>query len=474
MSRKFQILICDDDPSFHLAVKHTLKEKYHFRSAYNADEAKQILKSHSMDVLLLDIEMRTAEEGLQALPHLKELDPNLSIIMSSGKKDFATVRQALKVGALDYVPKDFNSNELECTLERVLHLKTVLQKNSQHHFEALNNQKRHHLIGKSQATQTILKMIDRIRPSNTNVVITGETGTGKEVVARLLRPTLPDGTLAPFVAVDSATIQSSTAESLLFGHEKGAFTGADRTTKGIFEEAHGGVVYFDEIANMPLDIQAKLLRILQEKELTRMGSMKPIPLEFRVICATNKDLDGLVKTGQFKDDLLQRLSVIPIHLPPLRERPEDLPLLIEHFLKENNYHQGKFHFTDETVQFLQKYSWPGNVRELKNLIAYLLTLVESTEVEIADLPLKIRDQVESKNSKNQSIRESLVTEINFYKRVQAYEKEILSIEFQKCNGNISRMALQLGMDRSHLYTKLREHSLHPAQVACPSGENQNL
>jgi two-component system nitrogen regulation response regulator NtrX len=277
-----------------------------------------------------------------------------------------------------------------------------------------------------------------------------------------MRNTLPDGSLAPFIAVDSATIQSSTAESILFGHEKGAFTGAEKAVKGLFEEAHGGSVYFDEIGNMPLDIQAKLLRVLQEKEVVRMGSSKVIQLDFRVICATNRDLGKMVAENLFKEDLLQRLNVLPIEIPPLRERVEDLPLLIDHFarrLSARGERTRALAFTGDAIEILKAYAWPGNIREVSSLVSYVSTMVEGDEVDVADLPPKYRDSGRKKMASS-----SADTTSSFYERVAGFEKSILTEAFEKQGGpqaaNVSKLALALGMDRSHLYSKLKEYEIY--------------
>ncbi|MFL5813739.1 MAG: sigma-54-dependent transcriptional regulator [Bdellovibrionia bacterium] len=458
MSRQPQILICDDDSTFHQAVKLALKGKCDTRSAYNSDEAKVILAKNPIDLILLDVAMRTPDEGLSAIKPLIEIDPMVSIVMSSGRSDFETVRDAMRAGAHDYIVKDFEPDSLWHVLTRVLETKKLRQRTEQQNFEVSHHQRQHVLVGESAKIQTLRKMIEKVRLSPANVVIHGETGTGKEVVARQLRRTLPDGSLAPFIAVDSSTIQSTTAESLLFGHEKGAFTGADKMNKGIFEEAHGGIVYFDEIANMPLDIQAKLLRVIQEKEFVRLGSSKVIQSDFRVVCATNRDLEEMVREGAFKEDLLQRLNVLPIELSPLRERIEDIPLLIEHFLARQNGFRPGLNLTDEAILTLKAYPWPGNIRELSNMIAYVATMAERDEVDVADLPPKFRDH-RHLSGQSQPV-ESDSGSGSFYDRVAKVEKEILNSEYARHEGNISRLALALGMDRSHLYTKLKEHGIH--------------
>jgi two-component system, NtrC family, nitrogen regulation response regulator NtrX len=255
------------------------------------------------------------------------------------------------------------------------------------------------------------------------------------------------------VAVDSSTIQSSTAESLLFGHEKGAFTGADRSTKGIFEEAHGGIVYFDEIANMSLDIQAKLLRVIQEKEFVRLGSSRTIQSDFRVVCATNRNLEEMCKQGLFKDDLWQRLNVLPIELIPLRGRAEDIPLLVGHFLKKQ---PRQLRFANEVIDVLRAYAWPGNIRELVNLVAYVATMTDGDVVELSDLPPKFRDIRVSGSA-------APASGAGFYEKVSSFERELLTTEYAKAEKNITQLALRLGMDRSHLYSKLKEYGIHPAR-----------
>jgi DNA-binding NtrC family response regulator len=449
IENKRQVLICDDDSLYHLTLKAALKPKYECRSAYTSDEALAILRNHSVDVLLLDVQMRTPTEGLEAISKVLEFDPDLPIVMISGNIGFETVKKALTLGAVDYIPKDFNPDDLKHVLQRVLERKALIARREQQNFEVGEEQKKRILIGDSSPIKEVRRLIDKFASSPANVMIFGETGCGKEVVARLLRGKTPDGTLAPFVAVDSSTIQSSMAESTLFGHERGAFTGAEKMNKGVFEEANGGVVYFDEIANMPLGIQVKLLRVVQEKEVIRLGSTRTIKLDFRVVCASNRDLDEMVGQGSFKPDLLQRLNVLPIRLPPLRERIDDIPLLVEHFLKQEP--RKGLRFSEEALDLLKEYPWPGNVRELMNVISFTATMAESDLIDIADLPPRFRD----------SARPPRQTEHpSFYDQVAAFERKLISEAYSGCEGNVSKLALALGMDRSHLYTKLREYGLH--------------
>lgn len=470
MMKKPTILICDDDETFQLALRHYLKEHFDIKTAFHGDEALAIIKNQSIDLLLLDVQMRSKTEGLDYIPKLKEVDPELMIVMSSGIREFDTVREAMKRGAIDYIPKDAEPEDLHHSLKRVLEKKTLLQKHEQAQAETKKVQKKKTLIGENKQIQYLRKMIEKVKSSPVNIIITGETGTGKEVIARSLRGTDANGNLLPFVAIDSSTIQSTMAESLLFGHEKGAFTGADSMKKGAFEEANGGVIYFDEIANMPMEIQAKLLRVIQEKEVCRLGSSRVLNLDFRVICATNKCLETLVKEGKFKEDLYQRLNVVPLFVPPLRERIEDLQKLVDHFCELHASPDKQIFFSEEAMAMLKQYSWPGNVRELSNMVAYLTAVAENEQIQADDLPPKVL-MVNDEAVKDPDLSVvSVNTDESFYKRVQSFEKQILTDEYKKHGGNISRMATAIKMDRSHLYTKLKAYKIHSIQKkAGPQG-----
>lgn len=455
-----RVLICDDDALVHMTVKSVLKSAtnrvYEVVSASHTDQAADILKSQPVDVAVLDVNMRTEFEGIEAIPKLKALAPGLTIIMNSGSADYPLVRKAMQLGATDYIRKDFEPQELLLAIDRVLERRESQRRTAQMESEIRAVSAKHPMLGESPAMLGLRKIIDKARATTMNVVITGETGSGKEVVARQFRSQLADGSSAPFVAVDSSTIQNTMAESLLFGHEKGAFTGAERTRVGLFEEADGGTVYFDEIANMPLDIQAKLLRVLQEGEVTRLGSVRAIPVKVRVICATNRNLAEMVKAGQFRDDLYQRLNVIPISVPPLRERKEDIPALVAHLIERHAPGKTGIHLTEDAMNTLRAYDWPGNVRELGNVIAYVVAMSESPEIDVADLPPQFREKLRG-GDVAPVVPQGSGT---FYERVEAFEKQILEQEYSLAEGNVSKMALKLGMDRSHLYTKLRLYGIH--------------
>lgn len=445
-SRK--ILVCDDDSLIRKSLALLLKPYGDVTSVANTDEAKTLLRKRKYDLFILDIQMRTPTEGLDALPEIRKMESDLPIVVLSGLKDFKTVRDAMKLGANDYLSKDFEPEEFEIALERIFERDRLKKNESQTRFETRTRQERNKFIGSSSRVRELLKLVEKFQKSTANVLITGETGTGKELIAKLLRRETDTG-FEPFIAVDSATLHTGTAESILFGHERGAFTGAEHARKGLFEEADGGIIFFDEIANMPLQIQAKLLRALEEKEVTRLGSARPIPLSFRVVSATNRNLEKMAELGEFLPDLLQRLQTLPLELPPLRDRREDLSELCDYLLTKKT---GKnIRLSPEAFALLLNYDWPGNVRELSAMLDYSLALTEgATTIEVEDLHPKIR------LAKNTTSNGS-----SFYDQIEKFEKELLSGVYERCEENVSRIAKELDMDRSHLYAKLKLYGIHP-------------
>ncbi len=459
---KPKILICEDDDVFQMALRQLLRDRFELKFVKNTDQARDLIRTERMDLLLLDISMRSEREGLEALPTLRALDADLTIVMLSGRSDLENIREAMRKGADDFLPKGCEPSEIIATLERVLETRRKTANLKQTNSEIKKSQNNYKIIGSSSKMKSLQDLIEKVKTKPVNVVIYGETGTGKELVARLIRSENETGSLCPFVPVDSSTITGTLAESILFGHEKGAFTGAEHLRRGIFEEANGGIVFFDEIGNMPLEIQSKLLRVLQEKEITRVGSAKTLPVEFRVVAATNRSLNELVRARLFKDDLFQRLNVIPISLPPLRERVEDIPELVDYFASK--FSPGRS-FSPEAIDVLLRYSWPGNIRELQNLVVYVLTMSEADIIEISDLPPLVRDAAIPQQNISLNKSES------FYERVAAFEAKILAEALAQSDGNMSKLALKLGMDRSHLYSKLKAYKLSSTSSSKNSKEN---
>lgn len=464
-----RILLCDDDANIHLAIKAALGKDFDFKSAYHGDEALPILRRNQIDLVILDLEMRTPNEGFECIPRILDLQADLEIIVFSGKTDFQSVQKALKLGATGHVPKGCGAQELAHAIHKSLERRGLKQRQHQlQHEIQTSSRSSFTLIGESAAMQRIQKQIERARLSSAPLVITGETGTGKEVVARLLRKTASDGSLEPFVAVDSATIQGSVSESILFGYEKGAFTGAEKTTRGLFEEADGGCIYFDELGNMPLEIQNKLLRVIQEKEVLRIGSTRPINLDFRVICATNRDLDAMIREGKFKDDLYQRLNVLQIHIPPLRERKEDIPLLLERFVELHSNGMEPIRILPETIERIQAYPFPGNVRELSNLVHYLYSMCEEPIISPIDLPPRFLTPPAASSRVESTIPGASPVQVDFsqpfYQAVENFERAYLSQAYRMMDGNVSRMSTDLQMDRSYLHRKLKNYGIHGSKL----------
>jgi DNA-binding NtrC family response regulator len=307
-------------------------------------------------------------------------------------------------------------------------------------------------VGNSKPLKQLRTLIARIQGHQGNVLILGEAGVGKELVASALARSTQRETEQPFVAVDSATLTSSTVESILFGHEKGAFTGAERRHIGLFERANNGVVYFDEIGNMPLDVQAKLLRVVQEKQILRVGGTTPIPLKFRVIAATNIDLEEACHAGTFRFDLYSRLSVFELHVAPLRERREDIPLLLEHFLCRYGSKETSFVLAEDARQQLVDYHWPGNIRELKNAMEYAVAMADGGVINADSLPPKIAQAIS--RIPNERPRDSLRA------KLEHAEKSALMEVYQQVAGNVSELARTLKTDRSSVYKKLKQYGIH--------------
>ena len=454
MVQTINILVCDDDVLIRKTMSLLLKNRGQIQTCNHSDEALQIIKNKKIHLLLLDVEMRTKDEGVMAISKFLEIDPDITILMLSGIEDYRVVKECIKRGATDYVSKSTTPEELEHIIDKTLKEREHLIKERSFNREMQLEQNKFRLMGESSSIKKLKDLIEKYKKSTANVLIEGETGTGKERVAKSLRKYTSDKGWEPFIAIDSATLHLNTAESILFGHEKGAFTGAHERKSGLFEEADGGVVFFDEIGNMPLEIQKKLLRIIQEKEVKRLGSNTVIPIDFRVIAATNRNLEEMVKNKEFLGDLYERLNVLPLHVPALREHKEDIDTLIPYYLSITKREHIKI--SENALEILKKYSWPGNVRELFAVLEYSLTLCNEQSIEPHDLPSKIFKNTEDSTSDGA-----------FYERVKNFESNLLKQEYEKQGGKISKMAESLKMDRSHLHAKLKQYGIH-----VPRGGNE--
>ncbi|PID59135.1 Fis family transcriptional regulator [candidate division KSB3 bacterium] len=386
-----KILVVDDEQSMrdflHIMLK---KEQYDVGLAEDGQEACRAVDEDIYDLVITDIKM-PGMSGLEVLRYVKQVSPETLVLVITAFSSTEDAVSAMKQGALDYLTKPFDIEKIKLTIRNALERKQLREEHEyykrqyDHQFDVGN------IVGESQAIRHIFDMIRRIGPSKSTILVTGESGTGKELIARAIHQNSSRRD-APFVAVSCGAIPENLLESELFGYMKGAFTGAVSNKIGLFELADRGTLFLDEVGELPLLIQVKLLRVLQEKQFKRVGGTKDISVDVRIVAATNRDLDQMVAEKSFRNDLYYRLNVIPIHLPPLREREEDIPLLAQHFLKKYNQEIGRHftHVTDEALGKLLSYAWPGNIRELENVIERAVALEAEPAIDLAGLPENIR------------------------------------------------------------------------------------
>jgi DNA-binding NtrC family response regulator len=438
---KSKILVVDDEKSMRDSMHMLLKDRYDVYLAASGKEAIRIVKKNNIDLALLDIRLPEID-GIEVLKIIKGIDDSIEVIMVTAVITVGKAVEALRLGAYDYITKPFDIQALAEQVEKVMEKRDLLKENlslrrlieSGSHFEKI--------IGKTPEIRAIFKIIEDIASSNATVLITGESGTGKELVARAIHNRSPRRDKL-FVAVNCAAIPENLLESELFGHEKGSFTGAFERQIGKFEIASNGTLFLDEVGSLPLAMQAKLLRAIQEKEIERIGSQKPLPVNVRIISATNTNLRAEVKDRKFREDLYYRINVIPIHLPTLRERKEDIPLLANHFLQKYNREFGRKikGITREAMDFLKSYFWPGNVRELENLIERLVVLTKGEYIGTARIPPEIKGDFPV---------ETVPSDTKLFKAVKRFEAEFIRQALEKTGGKKGKAAKLLGIHRNTL------------------------
>ncbi|MGC9324323.1 MAG: sigma-54-dependent transcriptional regulator, partial [Desulfomonilia bacterium] len=393
------ILIVDDESQNRAYLSEILSEEgYSIALASNGREALARLSQDPFHVVLTDLQMPEVD-GLGVIQYLIENKLNTIGIIYTGYGSVKTAVDAMKLGAFDYITKPFKAEEIKVVVKKALDHLALQEENTYLKQQLKSRYKFENIVGSSEKMQKVFAMIDKVAATDSTVLILGESGTGKELVARALHYNSPRSQ-NPFVPVNCGAIPEELLESELFGHEKGAFTGAFRTRIGRFELAHGGSIFLDEISEMSPNLQVKLLRVIQEREFERVGAAKSIKADVRIIAATNKVLEEEVAAGRFREDLYYRLNVIPIHLPPLRERSDDIPLLIKHFLKKYNHAEAsqKSVFSKKALSVLTHYRWPGNVRELENLVERMVVLSDGPEIDMGDLPERILAGISSGSS----------------------------------------------------------------------------
>lgn len=451
MSEKVRsVLIVDDEVGARESLKMILKSDYEVFLARDAEEGFLQIKVHSPDVILLDIILPDLD-GLKVLERVKQSDPDVIVIMITATKTVKTAVEAMKLGAYDYITKPFDIDELRLIINRSLSTKALEQEVKYRREEMDKSFDFGNIIGKSKSMKDIFKVVKQIADSKSTALIMGESGTGKELISRAIHYN-SNRKSYPFVTINCAAIPETLIESELFGHEKGAFTNAIERKLGRFEVAHQGTLFLDEIGELSLATQAKILRFLEEREFNRVGGSKTIKVDVRLITATNKDLNQLIRKAGFREDLYYRINVVPILIPPLRERKEDIPLLVEHFINkfsvENN--KGVKGITKEALDLMMQYEWPGNIRELENLIERVIALTSNEYIQINELPLSFKN-VPKINELKDSI---LNRKVSFLEAEEEFEKEVILDALKRTNYIQSRAAEILGISRRILKYKM--------------------
>ncbi len=450
MPRKAHLLLVDDDPNTLASLSRAFRLAGHEATVCdNANRALDLLRTETFDLVLSDVVM-PGKSGLELLDDLKKNGVKIPIVLISGQANIEMAVKATKLGALDFLEKPLSTDKLLVTVENALRLTRLEDENR----ELRQRLGKHELVGSGAAMKKLAAQIDRVAASETRVCILGETGTGKELVARAIHEKSPRREQA-FITLNCAAVPAELIESELFGHEKGSFTGATARHLGKFEQADGGTLFLDEIGDMPVAMQAKLLRVLEEGEVERVGGDKPIKVNVRVVVATHRNLEELVKQNGFRSDLFHRIYVFPLQLPPLRERPEDFPELAAHFArqvaKQNGWKEKAF--ADDAIAELRKYNWPGNVRELRNVVERLVLLASDDSVSAADVRLALPSSASTSRDGSTSAATGSGTLVE---RTEGFEREVLLTEIRRHNFHMTNVARTLGLERSHLYKKCQQ------------------
>lgn len=442
------IMVVDDEQSVIESFKVLLEEQYNVITASGGKEALEKVRKENMDLVLLDILMPDLD-GMEVLRQIKEINDETDVIMVTAVKTVKTAIHAMKLGAYDYVIKPFDVDEILASIKKVLEKQKLNREITYFRSELSKPVMFDNIVGNSEELRKVCDMVLKLTKNDATVLISGESGAGKELIARAIHfnGTRKDN---PFIAVDCAAIPENLLESELFGHEKGSFTDATARKLGKFELANTGTIFLDEIGNLKLELQAKILRVLQEKEIQRVGGIKPIKIDIRIISATNIDLKKAIKDGQFREDLYYRINVVPIFLPPLRKRKEDIPLLIDHFLKMYNkkFKNNIKGMSAKTLNFLTNYSWPGNVRELQNIIERLAALGQDEIIPHKRLPLDILLSCDETNNIKGGEKISLKG------AREQFEKQYILGILEKVNWNQTKAAKLLGIHRNTLLLKM--------------------
>ncbi len=445
MKRKINILVVDDEAIIRESLKDWLSDAgYQVLTAENGPQSLQIIEKERPRIAIVDLIM-PGMDGIELLKRAKKISPGIEVILITAYASIPTAIAAMKEGAYDYIEKPFSPERLEILIGKLVEHQRLVEENISLHQKLEQRYRFEDIITKSRKMQQLIELIKVVAKSNATVLITGESGTGKELVARALHSQSYRKD-KPFVPVSCAALPESLLESELFGHEKGAFTGAHAQRKGKIEFANQGTLFLDEIGEMSANIQVHLLRVLEEKEFSRVGSNELIKVDVRVVSATNRDMEKAVASGQFREDLYYRLNVVTIDLPPLRERKEDIPLLTEHFLNKFAAENRKevSHLSPEVTEFLLQYQWPGNVRELENTIERAVILAQNPEIQFADLLQK---------------SSPLVGSVSLGRSLKEVERNHIISILNETSKNYTKAARILGISRATIYSKAKAYGL---------------
>jgi DNA-binding NtrC family response regulator len=448
LPHKAHLLIVDDEANTLASLSRAFRLGGHEATVCdNAGRALELAKSQSFDMILSDVVM-PGKDGLTLLEELKQQGVTTPVVMMSGQAHIEMAVRATRLGALDFLEKPISSDKLLLTVDNVLKLQRLENENRQ----LRQRLGKHDIVWKGEAMRRVMAQLERVAASESRVCILGETGTGKELVAHTIHERSARAA-GPFVTLNCAAVPAELIESELFGHEKGSFTGASGRHIGKFEQADQGTIFLDEIGDMPLNMQAKLLRVLEEGEVERIGGDKPIAVNVRVVVATHRDLEARVREEKFRQDLFHRIYVFPLWLPPLRERGEDIPSLVQHFAEQvcaqNSWKPVPF--TPDAIEALQSYPWPGNVRELRNMVERLMLLATEGQVDLTTVQMALP------KASGGAVSTAAVTGAGpLADRVQSFEREVILAELKRSHHNMSMAAKSLGLERSHLYKKAEQ------------------
>lgn len=450
------LLVIDDEKNYLLLLETLLTEEgFETTTLSDPELALTFLEESEVDVVITDMKMPKIS-GQEILEKIRRDLPHIPVIIMTAFGSIDGAVAAMRCGAFDYLAKPFSNEELLLVVRRAVEFARMERENLLLKENLVKQYAGKHIIGKSKKIQEVLHILEKVAPSKSTVLITGESGTGKELIAKALHFSSPRKE-GPFIAVNCMALNPGVLESELFGHEKGSFTGAIATKKGKFELAHGGTLFLDEIGELSLETQVKLLRVLQERSIERVGGSKSIAVDIRLIAATNKDLAAEVKAGRFREDLFYRLNVVQINVPPLRERKEDIPLLVSYFTskvcKENNLPLVKF--SSQALEYLTLYDWPGNVRQLENIVERCIILSSKSEIGVEDLPAEIRDE----DSQLKSAADLIPLQGNLAETLEKIEEALIKRALVKANFVQVKAAELLGISKSLLQYKIKKYKI---------------